>query len=100
MDKPGVQIEIRSSVAGWAEHTVYTQRVRNYSRKPIELEVRRTFPGHVVFRSALGAKNHDYRTVQYTAPVPAGEKVDLLYEVLVHQGRNKKQDNVTIAEVK
>ena len=98
VDKPGVEIEIRSSVAGWAEHTVYTQRVRNYSGKPIDLEVRRTFPGHVVFRSLLKAKNHDYRTVQYTATVAAGEKADLLYEIVQLYGRLQKQDNVTIEE--
>ena len=47
-------------------------------------------------RSQLTATNHDFRTVQYTATVPAGEKADLLYEVLLHQGRNAKQNNVTL----
>jgi hypothetical protein len=100
VDKPGIKIEINSSVAGWDDHAIYTQRVRNYSKKPIDLEVRRTFGGHVVFRSLLKATNHDYRTVQYTATVAAGEKSDLLYEILQHMGRNKKQDNVTIEEAK
>ncbi|HUT95212.1 MAG TPA: hypothetical protein VMY37_37510 [Thermoguttaceae bacterium] len=95
-DQPGVEIEVNSTVAGWDDHTRFAQRVRNYSKKPIDLEVRRTLPGHVVFRSGLDAKNHDYRTVQYTAAVKAGEKTDLVYEILEHQGRNKKQDNVTI----
>ena len=95
-DQPGVQIEVNSTVAGWDDHTRFAQRIRNYSKKPIDLEVRRTLPGHVVFRSGLGAKSHDYRTVQYTAAVKAGEKTDLVYEILEHQGRNKKQDNVTI----
>jgi len=97
-DAPGVEIEVDSSVAGWDDHSVFAQRIRNYSRKPIEVEVRRAFPGHVVFRSGLEAKNHDYRTVQYTAAIEAGRKVDLLYEILEHQGRNKKQDNVTIEQ--
>ncbi|HUT95211.1 MAG TPA: hypothetical protein VMY37_37505 [Thermoguttaceae bacterium] len=95
-DQPGVEIEVNSTVAGWDDHTRFAQRVRNYSKKPIDLEVRRTLPGHVVFRSGLDAKNHDYRTVQYTAAVKAGEKTDLVYEILEHQGRNKKQDNVTV----
>ena len=64
------------------------------------VEVRRTLPGHVVFGSDLAAKNHDYRTVQYSASVKAAQKVDLLYEILEHQGRNKKQDNVTIEKTK
>jgi hypothetical protein len=100
VDKPGIAIDIHSSVAGWDDHTLYTQRVRNYSAKPIDLEVRRSFNGHVEFRSLLKATLHDYRTVQYTATVPPGQKADLLYEVLVHQGRNHKQDNVTLQEAK
>ena len=97
-DQPGVEIDVNSSVVGWDDHTLFAQRIRNYSSKPIEVEVRRTLPGHVVFRSGLRAKNHDYRTVQYTAAVKAGEKADLPYEILQHQGRNKKQENVTIQE--
>ena len=85
-----VEIEVNSSVVGWDEQTLYSQRVRNYTAKPIDLEVRRTFPGHVVFRSELAAKNYDYQTVEYTATVKPGEKADLLYEVIQHQGRNAK----------
>ena len=102
VDEPGARIEVNSSVAGWDEHALFAQRVRNYTKKPIDLEIRRTFPGHVVFRSELPAKNHDYQTVQYTATVKPAEKADLLYEVVQHQGRNAKQNNVTIeaAQVK
>jgi hypothetical protein len=96
VDLPDVQIEVHSSVVGWDDHTIYTQRVRNFSGKPIEVEVRRTLGGHVEFRSQLIVTNHDFRTVQYTATVPTGEQADLLYEVLVHQGRNAKQNNVTL----
>jgi len=98
VDAPGIQIEVQSSVAGWADHSVYAQRVRNYTAKPIEVEVRRTFPGHAVFRSALKAKNHDYQTVEYTARLKPGEKANLLYEILQHQGYNAKQNNVTLEE--
>ena len=93
---PGVQIEVNSTVAGWDEHTLYNQRVRNYSAKPIEVEVRRTLPGDVIFRSGLEAKNHDYQTVEYRAAVKAGQKADLLYELIQRQGRNAKQNNVTV----
>jgi hypothetical protein len=102
VDDGRIQIEVNSSVAGWDEHAIYSQRIRNYTAKPVEVEVRRSFPGHVVFRSQLEAKNHDYRTVQYSREVRPGEIADLFYEVLQHQGRNVKQDNVTVerAEVK
>jgi hypothetical protein len=94
--QPGVQIEINSSVAGWNDHTLFAQRVRNYTKKPIDLEVRRAFPGHVIFRSELAAKAHDFQTVEYTAAVKPGEKADLLYEVVQKQGHNATQNNVTI----
>ena len=91
-----MEIDESSSVAGWDERYLFDQRVRNYSKKPIDLEIRRSFDGHVVFRSNLEAKKHDYRTVEYTARIEAGRRADLLYEITVRQGRNAKQNNVTI----
>ncbi|MFH1268647.1 MAG: hypothetical protein ABIK89_23220, partial [Planctomycetota bacterium] len=99
VDEPGVEIQVNSTVAGWDDHVDYSQRIRNYSQKPIDVEIRRSYSGHVVFRAALGAVNHDYRTVQYATRVKPGEKADLRYEVRQLQGRNQKQDNVTISEV-
>ena len=100
VDQPGVQFRVNSTVAGSDEHALFAQRVRNYTKKPIDLEIRRTLPGDVVFRSSLPAKNHDFQTVQYTATVPAGAKADLQYEVIRHQGRNAKQNHVTVEAVK
>ena len=96
VDQPGLQIEVNSSVAGWDDHTLFCQRVRNYTKRPIDLEIHRTFGGDVVFRSELEAKNHDFQTVQYTAAVKPAEKAELLYEVVQRQGHNAKQNNVTI----
>ena len=42
VDEPGIQIEVNSTVAGWDDHSIYTQRVRNYTAKPIDVEIRRT----------------------------------------------------------
>ena len=94
--QPGVRIDINSTVAGWDDHEVYSQRVRNYTPKSIEVEVRRSFPGHVVFRSQLNPTMHDYQTPQFTATVDAGKKADLLFEIVRHQAHNTKQDNVTL----
>jgi hypothetical protein len=96
VDQPGVQIEVNSSVAGWDDHTLFCQRVRNYTKKPIDLEIRRAFAGHVTFRSELAAKTHDFQTVEYTAAVKPGGKAELLYEIVQRQGHNAKQNNVTI----
>ena len=98
VDEPGVQIEVNSSVAGWDDHTLFAQRVRNYTKRAIDLEVRRTFAGHVVFRSELAAKNHDFQTVEYTATVKPGEKAELPYEIIQRQGHNATQNNVTIEQ--
>ena len=96
LDEQGFVAEPNMSVVGWDDHEVYSQRVRNYTAKPIELEIRRTLPGHVVFRSQLDPKLHDYQTVEYKTTVPAGKRVDLLQEIVRHQGRNAKQNNVTL----
>jgi hypothetical protein len=95
---PGLQIAVNSSVAGWDEHEVYSQRVRNYTAVPIEVEVRRSLDGDVIFRSLLKPILHDYRTVQFTATVEAGKKADLLFEIERRQGSNAKQNNVTANE--
>ncbi len=93
-----MQIAVNSSVIGWDDHEAYTQRIRNYTAKAIDLEIRRTFPGHVVFRSQLKPILHDYQTVQFSATVESAKRADLLFEILRHQGRNGKQSNVTLEE--
>jgi hypothetical protein len=98
VDDGRIKIEINSRVAGWDEHTIYNQRVRNFTGKPIDVQVRRSFDGHIVFRSSLGAKNHDYRTVQFSKAIEAGESANLLYEILQRVGHIAKQNNVTVEE--
>jgi hypothetical protein len=96
LDEAGFRAEPNMTVVGWDDHELYTQRIRNYTAKPIEVEIRRTLPGHVVFRSRLNPKLHDYQTVEYTATVEAGKRVDLLQEIVRSQGHNAKQNNVTL----
>ena len=100
VDDGQIAVDVRGSVAGWDEHTYYIQHVCNFTAKPIDLEVRRLLPGHIVFRNALGAVLHDYQTVQVTATVNAGQRVELRYEVVQHMGRNEKQANVKIVDVR
>ena len=97
VDDGAAQIDVNAAVAGWNEHEVYAQRVRNYTGKAIDVEVRRPFVGHVEFRSRLEPKLHDFQTVQFTARVPAGTKQDLLFEIVRRQGRNARQNNVTLS---
>ena len=83
-------------MAGWDDHQVWVERVRNYRDEPVDVEFRRTFPGHVIFRSDLAPKLHDYQTPQFSATVGAGETRDLGYEVVFRRGYNQKQNNVTL----
>ncbi|MFN0017393.1 MAG: DUF4139 domain-containing protein [Pirellulaceae bacterium] len=92
----GVKVEEKSSLVGWDDHETYSQRIRNYSGKDIRVEVRRTLPGHIVFRSLLEPKLHDYQTVEFKAQVAAGKTADLFFEIVRHQGRNAKQNNITL----
>ncbi len=98
VDDGKIEISVSSSVSGWDEHAVYAQRVRNYSDEDIKLEIRRTFPGHVFFRSSLDPKLHDYQTVEYSRVVPKGKTVDSLYEIVRRMGYKKTQENVTLVE--
>ncbi len=88
--------EPNMSVVGWDDHSIYRQQIRNYTAKPINVEIRRRFAGHVVFRSQLEPKLHDFQTVEFTAQVVPGAKKDLPYEIVQHQGHNAKQTNVTL----
>lgn len=92
------QKESNSTVVGWDDRSVYSQRIRNYTAKPIEVEIRRSYDGHVTFRSRLEPKLHDYQTVEFTARVQPGDKKDQLFEIVQRQGHNVKQNNVTLEE--
>ncbi|NOX58912.1 MAG: hypothetical protein GXP29_08655 [Planctomycetes bacterium] len=95
----GHRIKINDAVVGWDEHQAWVERIRNYRDKPIDLQIRRSFDGHVVFRSNLEPSLNDYRSPQLTAQVEAGEKKELRYELVFHQGHNQKQTNVTLESV-
>ncbi|MFN0022083.1 MAG: DUF4139 domain-containing protein [Pirellulaceae bacterium] len=92
--------EENASLVGWTEHEIFSQRIRNYTSKSINVEIRRTLPGHILFKSQLEPKLHDYQTVEFKSTVAAGKKADLLFEVIRLQGTSAKQNNVTLQEGK
>ena len=94
--------EENATLVGWDDHDNLSERIRNYSSKPINVEIRRTLPGHVIFRSSLEPKLHDYQTVELKTTILAGKRADLLYELVRKQGTSAKQNNITLekAEVK
>ncbi len=99
-DEPGVRIEDRGRVQGWDQHTVFAQRIRNYTAKPIDLEIRRSFGGDATYISQTPATRHDYQTVQYIARVEPGQTRDVTYELILRQGSNQKQNRVEIQSAK
>ena len=88
--------EENATLVGWSDHEIVSQRIRNYTGKDITVEVRRTLPGHILFKSLLEPKLHDYQTVEFRSSVAAGKKVDLWFEVVRQQGTSAKQNNVTL----
>jgi hypothetical protein len=85
-----------ASLVGWDDHDIYSQRIRNYTSQEIEVEIRRAFPGHVIFKSQLEPVLHNYQTVQFLSRIPAGKRADLLFEIVRKQGTSAKQNNVTL----
>jgi len=89
-------VDHKGTVAGWDEHQLFNQRIRNYTDRKILVEIRRSYPGDVTFRSGLNAKSHDYRSVEYTTEVSVGGRADLKHEVITRNGYNAKQQRVKV----
>jgi len=97
VDDGRLDVDVRASVVGWDQHHRMEQRIHNTTGKPIDVEIRRTWSGDVTFvHEGLDAKSHDYRTVELTTSVDAGEDRRLPFELIHRHGRNKKQDRVTL----
>lgn len=93
-----LKLEMDSQVAGWDEHTLYRQEIHNFRDKPIRVQVRRAYSGDVLWRSWLKPTLHDVQTVQFAAEVGAGEKAQLVYEVVQRMGYNQKQQRVELRD--
>ena len=91
-----VRYDWKGQVAGWDEHDVLRFRVKNYSKKPIEIEVRQQYSGDVVFTSPFAVKNYDYRTVQFSGKLEAGAKHDFNVELTRKKSYNHKQNHVVV----
>jgi hypothetical protein len=88
--------EENGHIVGWDDHEVFAQRIRNYTDQEIHVEIRRPHPGHVVFRSQLVPKLHDYQTVEFETKVAPAQKADLVFEVVRKQGTSAKQSNIKL----
>jgi hypothetical protein len=91
-------IHLPLSVVGWNDRISYLQRIRNDTARPINVEIRRSYDGHVAFVSVLEPKLHDYQTIELTAQVDAGEKRNFDFTIVQRQGTSAKQNNVTLED--
>ena len=94
----GHRIEPNYSVVGWDKHERWVERIRNYRGKPIRVEIRRSYGGHVIFASDLEPVLYDYRSPEFTATIAAASERDLAYHLSFKQGINKTQENVTLGQ--
>jgi len=91
-----IQIDHNSRVAGWDEHSLYVQHLRNPTDQAIDIEIRRVIYGDAQFKSSLEVKKHDFQTVQLETRVDAGEKIELLYETTIKKGKNAEQNQLQL----
>lgn len=96
-DDLGAQTEINAEIAGWDEHRFQRPRIRNFSNRPVNVELRWTFDGDVRFKSALNTRLYDVHTVQVNANAAAGQDLELPYELMTRYGYNAKQNRVELA---
>ena len=95
---PSLDADSKSSVAGWDEHAVYRNTIRNNSGKQATVSVRIAYDGDVAFKSRIpGVSLYDFSTVEYTINVPPdGKNLELFFEVIRGYGRNADQSGVTL----
>lgn len=96
IDDGHIVVEHDSKVAGWSEHSIFVQHIRNYTDKPIEVEIRRLIPGDVHIKSQLTIKKYDFQTVDIYSKLAVGDKQELLYETQIKKGYNAKQNQVVL----
>ena len=83
-------------VVGWDEEQRWTDEMRNYRDKPITLEMRRVYNGHVSFSSEIKTGVFDYHTIQAEFKIAAGGRAHYPHRVVISHGIRAKRKNVKI----
>ena len=96
LGEDGLKLELDSQVAGWDEHTVYRQRIRNTaanrSRSRSVATIRATW--YFVVGSIPPCTTS--RPVQFRNQGSGWRKAELDYEIILRQGCNQKQNRVEL----
>jgi hypothetical protein len=86
----------REWVRGWDERQTWNDEVRNYTGKPLALELRLRFSGDIDFESEMKTDVFDFQTVEARITVDAGQTRAYPYVVTRHNGTNAKQSRVKL----
>jgi hypothetical protein len=86
----------REYVNGWDEKTQWIDTIRNYRLKPIVVELRRHWTGHVDYTSEMATKLFDYQTIEATLPVLARGRTHYPCIVVRHNGTNARQARIKL----
>ena len=83
-------------VVGWDTETRWVDTIRNDRTKPIRLELRRLWPGHVEYSSEVATTLFDYHTTQTVFDIPARGKTLYPATVITRHGTRCKQDRIDL----
>lgn len=92
----GRQWDRKDYVTGWDDHQKWIDKIRNYRDKPIKFELRRMWHGDVEYSSEMETKLFDYRTIEATFTVPAGDKIEYPAAVTTHMGSRAKKSRIML----
>ncbi len=91
-------VDHSATVAGRDEHRIFVQKLKNFTGKPVKVEIRRRVTGDAIIKSSLDMKKHDFQTFELQTALTPGEQQALLYEVLIKKGRNARQNQIVLQE--
>jgi len=87
-----------ASVVGWDEYVTYAQRVRNFSSRPLQIEVRRAFSGQAELRTSGDVKVHDVHTAEFRIEVAPHSDSAQHFSVSTRAGRRARQNALTVLQ--
>ena len=96
VDDGHIKIDHNALVAGWNEHSIYMQQLKNFTDRPVKVEIRRIIAGDALIKHDLNLKKHDFQTFELQTRLDSGEQQTLLYEIQTSKGRNAKQNQIVL----